>query len=155
MNTSEILRRLPRTGTCAVLPRDCLPKKLPPGKVGYVVNTDSLREPGEHWIAMYFDGKGRGEFFCSFGLPPIPRDFIKFMNRVCPQGWCFSRQTLQHPESSTCGKYCIYFLKQRFAGKSYLDYLSKFSKNTIHNDRIINHQIKTKKPFRGDKKIKK
>ena len=79
---------------------------------------------------------------------------IKFMNQVCPLGWYYSCQTLQHPESSTCGKYCIYFLKQRFSGKSYQDFLSKFSKSTIQNDRIINHQIKNKKAHKGPKNIR-
>ena len=27
-------------------------------------------KPGEHWIAVYFKNRGRGEYFDSYGLPP-------------------------------------------------------------------------------------
>ena len=36
----------------------------------YVINSDPSTEPGEHWIAVYFDKHGRGKYFDSYGLPP-------------------------------------------------------------------------------------
>ena len=36
----------------------------------FVCNTDDGDEPGEHWIALYLDADGRGDYFCSYGLPP-------------------------------------------------------------------------------------
>ena len=35
----------------------------------YVINSDPSSEPGEHWVAVYFDKRGRGEYFDSYGLP--------------------------------------------------------------------------------------
>ena len=36
----------------------------------YVINSDPSSEPGEHWIAVYFHKRGRGEYFDSYGLAP-------------------------------------------------------------------------------------
>ena len=36
----------------------------------HVINSDSSSEPGEQWVAVYFDKRGRGEYFHSYGLPP-------------------------------------------------------------------------------------
>ena len=35
----------------------------------YVINSDPSSKPGEHWVAVYFDKRGRGEYFDSYGLP--------------------------------------------------------------------------------------
>ncbi len=36
----------------------------------FVCNTNDGDEPGEHWIALYLVANIRGEYFCSYGLPP-------------------------------------------------------------------------------------
>jgi len=36
----------------------------------YIFNTDPSSKPSEHWIAIYFDQKTRGEYFDSYGLGP-------------------------------------------------------------------------------------
>ena len=36
-----------------------------------VANTDPSSKPGTHWVAFYFPSKGKGEFFDSYGHPPI------------------------------------------------------------------------------------
>ena len=47
----------------------------------YVINTHPKSLPGEHWIAVYFDKNGKGEYFDSYGLPPRVNKFTEFMNR--------------------------------------------------------------------------
>ena len=37
---------------------------------GYVINSDPNNEPGEHWVAVYFEKRGRGEYFDSYRLSP-------------------------------------------------------------------------------------
>ena len=53
-----------------VYPRDALPNvgKRP---VALIANTDSRYEPGEHWIAIILLKDGVGEYFDSYGLPPL------------------------------------------------------------------------------------
>ena len=36
----------------------------------YVINSDRSSETGEHWIAVYFDKRGRGGYFDSYKLAP-------------------------------------------------------------------------------------
>jgi len=49
-----------------------------------VVNTDPARKPGRHWICIYFDGDGHGEYFDSFGLEP-KRVFVDYMDKKLPR----------------------------------------------------------------------
>ena len=67
---------------------------LPVGDIkGLIVcNTDPHDKPGEHWVAMYFDGE-RGEYFDSFGRKP-PKLFKDYMNKHCKQ-WIFNERQLQ------------------------------------------------------------
>ena len=53
-----------------VLACDELPGKIPNYPAAYVINTQPKRQPGEHWIALYFQNPNCAEFFCSFGIPP-------------------------------------------------------------------------------------
>ena len=36
----------------------------------YVINSDPSSEPGKHWVAVYFDKRGRVEYFDCYGLSP-------------------------------------------------------------------------------------
>ena len=38
---------------------------------GFVANTDPSTEPGTHWVAFYFPSREKGEFFDSYGHPPL------------------------------------------------------------------------------------
>ena len=80
---------------------------------GYIVNTDPSYKPGEHWVAFYFDGKGKGEFFCSYGEPPKRYNFETWLNKNATS-WTFHKNRLQGDLSSVCGQYCLFFLLHRF-----------------------------------------
>jgi len=65
MNSDEIQRILRRQtadfdGAFSV---DTMPSK--PHLL--VCNTDPSDKPGQHWVCIYVDDDGRGEFFDSFG----------------------------------------------------------------------------------------
>ena len=121
---------------CFVVSRDKLPKYSVTMETGYVINTDASDEPGEHWVAIYLDGMGRGEYFDSFGLPPLHDDFLTFLTRQCTS-WSYANFTLQDFESTKCGEYCIHFLTSRFKHIDYFSILSSFSSNTKSNNKII------------------
>ena len=72
-----------------------------------VVNTDPARRPGQHWICIYFDGGGHGEFFDSFGAPP-KLVFERYMEKNCA-AWTFNRKRMQSIVSRFCGHYCIWY----------------------------------------------
>ena len=54
--------------------------KKPTFPSAYVINSESSSEPGEHWIAVYFDKHGRGEYFDSYGLSPTLVGLESYMN---------------------------------------------------------------------------
>jgi hypothetical protein len=47
-----------------------------------VCNTDPSSKPGSHWIVIFTDSKGRGEYFDSFGRKPTAL-FEDYMNKNC------------------------------------------------------------------------
>ena len=119
-------------------PRDVLPKitKFPSS---FISNTDTSNQPGSHWIAIYIND-GFGIYFDSFGLPPLHKEYINYLNNYC-NFWCYNSLTLQNINSSTCGLYCILFLKFECNNLSLTDYQSLFLSNTKLNDILIKNYI--------------
>jgi len=82
MNTNEIVNVLSTEcglgiSFAGVFPCDRLPLSIQnPGAV--ICNTDPHDKPGAHWVAMYVDGDV-GEYFDSYGLPPINSNFVNFL----------------------------------------------------------------------------
>ena len=103
----------------------------------YVINSHPSSKPGEHWIAVYFDKHGKGEYFDSYGLHPSMNGFIAFMERNS-NGWIYNNKTVQSLFSTTCSHYCVYFILYRCRGYSMHDIVSRFSSNLTENDRNIN-----------------
>ena len=71
----------------------------------FVVNTDPIELPGTHWIAIYFNGQMKGEFFDSYGKHPIHYNkyVLDFMNRNGVE-WEHNKIQVQSAFSSVCGK---------------------------------------------------
>lgn len=139
MDTLEIIDSLACVPEfIGVFPRDKipLPKKLPSA---YVVNYDSSKEKGEHWIAIYLD-KTRGEFFDPFGLPPLHPKLIKYMKTCCKK-WVYSTKDIQHADSTSCGHFCIYYLKRRALGVTFEKILTDFDTSTLENDSIAHKSM--------------
>lgn len=81
-----------------------------------VVNLDPSNKPGSHWVCMYFDKRGRCDYFDSYGLEPNDtlREYI-FQNAVRLR---HNTNCVQRILTSTCGQMCIYFLIWRCRGLS-------------------------------------
>ena len=115
MNGRQLTQRLlndpyARRTFRGVFPRDRLPLRVNTRRPSaYVINTDRQEGPGEHWAVVWFDGRGRGEYFDSFGLPAVYRDIEDFILRHC-QSYLYNQRVLQDPLSSTCGLYCMYYV---------------------------------------------
>ena len=100
-----------------VFPRDLLfkhGKVLPNKNNSYVCNTACKESPGEHWIAIYIDDEGKGEYFDSYGLYPNDT-FACFLQNNC-HSWDRTIIPLQNPLTTVCGQYCIFWLYSKGLG---------------------------------------
>jgi len=137
MNTIDILRELSHIPSFAgVYCRDNIPniKKRP---ASIVINYDSCKEAGSHWVAILLFDDGRGEFFDSFGLAPLHPDIYRFLEDHCPLGYIHNSFQFQSPRSDTCGDYIILYIKRRSQGYTFLDFLNSFTSNKLLNDDLV------------------
>ena len=104
---------------------------------GFIVNTDKAKDPGEHWVAIILLRRQRGEYFDSFGLPPLEKEIGNYLNERCANGWIYNSVSLQHPLSESCGRYSIAFLKNRFNNKSFISFIASFSPDTARHEIIL------------------
>lgn len=136
MNSSEVCQHLKRCRIFrGVYSRDNLPTKFKK-PAAFVVNTDSKSERGEHWIAIFID-KNRLEYFDPLGFPPLHKLFLKFIRLNSCKRFYYNCKTIQNPESTLCGKYCIAFIKHKSKNGTFKSFISKFSKNTLNNDKKV------------------
>ena len=91
-----------------VFARDQLPSKIPfPSCL--IVNTHEMDKPGEHWLALFYNQKGKCSFFDSYGLPPSVYGLDSFVKRT-PVSSEWNRVQYQPIYSKACGYYCFLFL---------------------------------------------
>ena len=144
MDTQTINQLLKNTkyfiGTFAC---DLLPSRFKKPAL-FVVNTDPSNRPGEHWIALFINSNGKGEYFDSFGLPPLNENIIKFLLINCPNGFLYNPRTLQCLKCITCGHYCVVYVKLRSIGKTFCNFISLFTTNTFKNEKIVRKIIENK-----------
>ena len=98
--------------------------------------TSMSSKPAEHWIAVYFDKHGKGEYFDSYGLPPSVNGFTALVERNSKE-WVYNNKTPQSLFSTTCGHYCVYLALYRSCGYSMRDIACRFSSNLTENDRKV------------------
>ena len=123
MNTTQIescIRqdRYMRDSCLGCFPSDKLPtpKKLP---FGLVVNTDPSTEEGTHWLAVWVDSEGRGEYFDSYGREPL--EVIKnYLDKHSRSWQCALTTALQGHLTAVCGQYCVYFLYMKCRGYAFV-----------------------------------
>ena len=143
MNGRQLTQRLlndpyARRTFRGVFPRDRLPLRVNTRRPSaYVINTDRQEGPGEHWVVVWFDGRGRGEYFDSFGLPAVYRDTEDCTLRHC-QSYRYNQRVLQDPLSSTCGLCSMYYVLKKIRGFSVERLLSTFHPHKLwFNDRKV------------------
>ena len=110
--------------------------RLPSNPRLLVCNTDPSHRPGEHWVAMYVDGKGcHGEYFDSFGRPP-PETLRRYLNEHCMY-WNFNDSQSQSVASRFCGHYCVFYCILRSRDIDMRRIVSSFSRDTGFNDVLV------------------
>lgn len=132
MNTFEIDDFLSehRNVFKGVFPKNKIPKKYIIGGV-YIINTDCICYPGQHWIALYANPHGFLEFFDSFAM-----DIKQYAFLNSDYSYLYSTQPLQSVGTATCGIYCILFAISKIkGGYTFQEFLNLFDhKNAFNND---------------------
>ena len=86
----------------------------------YVINSHPSSKSGEHWIAVYFDKHGKGEYFDSYSPPPSVNGFTTFMERNS-KTWNYNDKTVQSLFSyHVWSLLCVFY----FVSLSWLQYAS-------------------------------
>ncbi|GFV85122.1 uncharacterized protein TNCV_4171751 [Trichonephila clavipes] len=102
-----------RYGFSGVYSSDKLPKQRKRYR-SFIVNTDPAHCKGRHWQAIYFRQDNNCVFFCSYGTRP-QYDIEQFIIENSTS-FEWNESILQHPNTMTCGLFCLYFLWHIFEG---------------------------------------
>ena len=121
-------------------PRNKMPTCVVP-PFSLVCNTEPDTELGEHWIAIYVDGAENGEYFDSYGLPPLHAEFTQFLDYNCRK-WIWNSKQIQDISSMVCGQHCIFYLHQRYKGFSLEEIKDFFTKDAQQNDEIVKRYVR-------------
>lgn len=112
--------KLPLLG---VYQKDMLPKKLKKGY--YIINLEaSYKGNGTHWTVLYYN-PNVSLYFDSYGFGP-PKEIEQAIG-----SYIYSQMDIQDIKSSSCGFYCISFIKE---GVNTLNKYKEFLKSFINND---------------------
>lgn len=108
-----------------------------------VVNLDDSKNPGSHWIALFFPNKKHAYYFDSFGLDaqgPIAEYLQKF-NYITRQ-----IATIQSIGSDACGYYAIYFVYLSSLGVPYVEInkrLARAKNPDVHVRDFVNKYVRS------------
>lgn len=121
-----------------VFAADTLPIRLHQRPALLICNTDPVSKPGTHWVAFYIGKHGEGEFWDSYGMPPIVPLHRKFLDRMCKK-WTHNPTSLQAIDSLVCGEYCALYLFHRAHGHTLDCFVKKYfdAKDPHKNDAVV------------------
>ena len=76
-----------------------------------IINLDTSKDPGSHWVAIYFSNEATCEIFDSFGRKPEIR-IMKYITKYV-KSYTYNNICVQDLWSVSCGQMCLYFLTWR------------------------------------------
>lgn len=114
---------------------DTLPSVIHHYPIFIVLNTDTKNLPGEHWKVIFIKEDKRGELFDSLASPPTiaTQQWLKKHTRQ----WKTNACTIQHPQSSKCGAFVLYFILKRLHVRRFECLTKNFSANLHVNEKMI------------------
>lgn len=114
---------------------DTLPSTVTRYPIFIVLNTHPHNLNGEHWKVIFIRKDRCAELFDSLALPPnIPTQ--QWLRKHSRQ-WKTNARELQHPLSSTCGAFVLYFILNRLRVRRFESISQKFSYNLHSNEKKI------------------
>lgn len=143
MNTLEIqnyLKKIHHALAFNVFAANRIPMIITP-PVYMISNLDPDTKPGSHWIAIFIDCNGVGEYFDTFGRKPEGYH-LSFLKRNARR-WCYNNKAVQSVFSTVCGEYCLLYLYFKFRGMTLTNFVQIFNKDPFSNDVILNDMFKT------------
>jgi len=100
-----------------------------------IVNLDPSYKDGSHWVALIWREKPKKDiYFDSYGMPPC-KNLQKHLRK-----FKYNDVQLQHPLSTACGQWCIFFCCAFFSDHELKDISSHFSQESdlLANDYFVN-----------------
>lgn len=116
-----------------VFAADTLPRRCRK-PAALIQNLDDKTQKGSHWTAIFLPSRGKAEYFCSYGFPPIIAEHKKFLLRHSSAGYFHNKKVLQQIQSKECGLYCLLYLANRMSGVSMTNFLKNFDSKVSKND---------------------
>ena len=108
------------------------PQRLP---ASLIINTDTSKGNGDHWLALVLD-KNKCFYFDSFGLPVVEKYLLDYLepyyNTVTYSDVC-----IQDIESEKCGGFCVMFVKHVKNKTTYDKFLSIFNHENLQENNWI------------------
>ena len=109
-----------------VFTRDQLPEKLENKESG-IVNFNTSKEPGSHWVAYFRDGNQK-IYFDSFGqvIPTEIQKYLKTKEEYQNNLPVIQRNTdiVQEPNTVNCGHLCLYVLDNLSKGLNFQEIIN-------------------------------
>jgi hypothetical protein len=106
----------------------------------YIINLDTRRTNGSHWILLSRNERGDIFYFCTSGTPPFELNLLKVLEPY-PIIY-FSPDNIQSLASSSCGLYCVlitYFISRQATLR---EGINIFTDDYFCNDVILREKIK-------------
>jgi hypothetical protein len=109
-----------------VFTRDQLPEKIGNRESG-IVNFNTSKEPGSHWVAYFRDGSKK-IYFDSFGqvIPTEIQKYLKTKDEYRNNLPVIERNTdvVQEPNTVICGHLCLYVLDNLSKGVNFQEIIN-------------------------------
>jgi hypothetical protein len=124
------------------VPKDYLKSFNPSQYCFGIVNNNTSKQPGSHWVCFYaMPNNPNIIFFDSYGALPNEdlEAFLYKLHKHLPQSKPIkmNKQILQEFGTDSCGWYCIYVLKQLLRGISYEQLEKGFKNRPCDNELMI------------------
>ena len=92
-----------------VFSKDRLPSVIPKYPSGLIVNSDTSRGAGEHWMAVFYNKDRSCEFFDPYGLHPKFYGLLEHLKNTAKRV-TWNRVAYQPYYSQACGYYCLIYM---------------------------------------------
>lgn len=143
MNTLQIreyLKKIHHSLQYNVFAANCIPIHIST-PVYMISNLDPNTKPGSHWVAIFIDINGFGEYFDTFGRKPDGYQ-LSFLRRNTYK-WTYNNKIIQNIFSALCGEYCLLYLYFRLRGITLEEFVNFFGDNTYNNDILLNKMLQS------------
>ena len=145
MDTLQIDKKITAPGFLGAFPYDELPQKHKSDTFSLVINTESSKESGDHWLVLLYK-KPYFYFLDSFGRSvhdgTFSSQFTKTIkNYIGNVRYKSNNKWVQRLTSNACGDYCVYFIME-MSKNSLRKVFSVFSHDFEKNDKFVENYVK-------------